>query len=72
VIAAIAAVLGHHGISIASLIQHDPGDDTSPDAPVPLVMMTHLAIEAHLLAALREIDRLAVVTPPSVRLGVEE
>jgi homoserine dehydrogenase len=72
VIAAIAAVLGRHGISIASLIQHDPGDDTSPDAPVPLVMMTHLAVEAHLLAALREIDRLEVVTPPSVRLGVEE
>jgi homoserine dehydrogenase len=72
VIAAIAAVLGHHGISIASLIQHDPGDDTSPDAPVPLVMMTHMAVEAHLLTALREIDRLDVVTPPSICLGVEE
>jgi homoserine dehydrogenase len=72
VIAAIATVLGRHGISIASLIQHDPGDDAPPDAPVPLVMMTHLAVEAHLLAALREIDRLDVVTPPSVCLGVEE
>ena len=52
VIAAIARVLGDHGISIASLIQHDPGDDAPPDAPVPLVMMTHLAVEAHLRAAL--------------------
>ncbi len=72
VIAAIATFLGRHGISIASLIQHDPGDDTSPDAPVPLVMMTHLAVEANLLAALGEIDRLDVVSAPSVCLGVEE
>ena len=72
VIAAIARVLGEHRISIASLIQHDPGDDAPPDAPVPLVMMTHLAVEAHLRAALEEIDRLDVVRAPSVRLGVEE
>ena len=71
-IAAIARVLGEHGISIASLIQHDPGDDAPPDAPVPLVMMTHLAVEAHLRAALAEIDRLDVVRAPSVCLGVEE
>ena len=71
-IAAIARVLGDHGISIASLIQHDPGDDAAPGAPVPLVMMTHLAVEAHLRAALAEIDRLDVVSRPSVCLGVEE
>jgi homoserine dehydrogenase len=72
VIAAIATILGAHGISIASLIQHDPGDDSPPGAPVPLVMMTHLAIEAHLLDSLREIDRLDVVHAPSICLGVEE
>jgi homoserine dehydrogenase len=72
VIAAIATVLGRHGISIASLIQHDPGDDSPPDSPVPLVMMTHLAVEAHLVAALREIDDLDVVHAASVCLGVEE
>jgi homoserine dehydrogenase len=72
VIAAIARVLGEHRISIASLIQHDPGDDTAPDSPVPLVMMTHLAVEAHLRAALEEIDKLDVVRAPSVCLGVEE
>jgi len=72
VIAAIARVLGDHGISIASLIQHDPGDDSLPDAPVPLVMMTHLAVEADLRKSLREIDRLDVVHPPTVLLGVEE
>ncbi len=72
VIAAIARVLGDHKISIASLIQHDPGDDAAPDAPVPLVMMTHLAVEAHLLNSLREIDNLDVVRAPSVCLGVED
>jgi len=72
VLAAIAHVLGVHGISIASVIQHDPGDDAPPDAPVPLVIMTHTAIAANLMAGLAEIDRLDVVHAPSVCLGVEE
>ncbi len=72
VIAAISRVLGDHEISIASLIQHDPGDDDTPSTPVPLVMMTHVAVDAHLRAALREIDRLEVVRLPTVCLGVGE
>ena len=71
-LAALAQVLGEHGISIASVIQHDPGDDAPENSPVPLVIMTHLAVEAELRAALREIDRLDVVHAPSVCLGVEE
>ena len=70
-IATLATALGTRGISIASVIQHDPGDD-SPDGVVPLVIMTHLAVEADLKAAVAEIDRLDVVRPPSVCLGVEE
>jgi homoserine dehydrogenase len=72
VLAAIATVLGAHSISIASVIQHDPGDDAPPGGPVPLVIMTHMAIEADLMSALAEIDRLEVVRAPSVCLGVEE
>jgi len=72
VLAAIAQILGRHGISIASVIQHDPGDDAPRNSPVPLVIMTHLAIEAELHAALREIDVLDVVHAPSICLGVEE
>ena len=72
VIGAVAQVLGHHGISIASIIQHDPGDDDHPDSPVPLVIMTHSAIEADVCAAVAEIDALDAVRAPSVRLGVEE
>ena len=71
VLAALAHVLGLHEISIASVIQHDPGDD-APDAPVPLVIMTHVAVEAKLTAALAAIDRLDVVRAPSVCLGVED
>jgi homoserine dehydrogenase len=72
VLARLAQVLGDHGISIASVIQHDPGDDAPPDSPVPLVIMTHLAIQADLDAALETIDHLGVVHAPSVCLGVED
>jgi homoserine dehydrogenase len=72
VLAALAQILGEHGISIASVIQHDPGDDAPENSPVPLVIMTHLAVEAELRAALSEIDCLGVAHAPSVCLGVEE
>ncbi len=72
VVGAIAQVLGRHGISIASVIQHDPGKSPQPGATVPLVIMTHLAGEAALRNALSEIDQLGVVVPPSVCLGVED
>lgn len=72
VLAALAQALGAHAISIASVIQHDPGDEAPADSPVPLVIMTHSAIEADVTAALAEIDRLDVVRAPSVCLGVEE
>ena len=42
-LAKLAKILGERGISIASLIQHDPGDDEPDESPVPLVIMTHLA-----------------------------
>jgi homoserine dehydrogenase len=72
VLAKLAQILGDRGISIASVIQHDPGDGSPDDGPVPLVIMTHLAIQADLYAALSEIDRLEVVHAPSICLGVED
>ena len=72
VLARLAQILGDKGISIASVIQHDPGDDAPSDSPVPLVIMTHLAVQADLYAALEVIDRLEVVHAPSVCLGVED
>jgi homoserine dehydrogenase len=72
VLASLAQALGAHAISIASVIQHDPGDDAPLGSPVPLVIMTHTAVEADLTAALAQIDRLDVVRAPSICLGVEE
>jgi homoserine dehydrogenase len=72
VLAKLATILGEHGISIASVIQHDPGDDAPEQSPVPLVIMTHHAIQANLHAALVEIDQLDVVHAPSVCIGVED
>jgi homoserine dehydrogenase len=72
VLARLAQILGDRGISIASVIQHDPGDDAPENSPVPLVIMSHLAIQADVAAALEEIDRLDVVHAPTVCLGVED
>jgi homoserine dehydrogenase len=72
VLARLAQILGEKGISIASVIQHDPGDDAPEKSSVPLVIMTHLAVQADLHAALSVIDQLEVVHGPSICLGVED
>jgi homoserine dehydrogenase len=38
---------------------------------VPVVMMTHEAVEGQMRAALAEIDRLSVIGAPTVMLRVE-
>src|SRR5262249_46571408 len=68
VLAQVAGILGRHDISILSVLQKGRGG--SADA-VPVVMMTHEAIEGHMRAALEEIDRLQVVAAPTVMLRVE-
>ena len=72
VLAKLATILGEHAISIASVIQHDPGDDSPEQSRVPLVIMTHHAIQADLHASLIEIDQLDVVHAPSICIGVED
>jgi homoserine dehydrogenase len=69
VLAAITGVLGRHGISIASVIQHEPSDD-GHGAIVPLVIMTHTADDGDAAEAVTSIDRLVCVRPGSVRLRV--
>jgi len=70
VLAQIARILGDHQISISSVIQHEAGEEHAP-ALVPLVIMTHTAVTRAIEQALAEIDKLAVVRPPSVCLPVE-
>ncbi|MFM2097292.1 MAG: hypothetical protein RIS70_4416, partial [Planctomycetota bacterium] len=68
VLAEITGILGRHQISIASVIQHEPSENF--DGFVPLVIMTHEAMEGEAAAAVAEIDRLPVVRGNSVRMRV--
>ena len=65
VLSQVAGILGRHDISIATVIQKGRA------GAVPIVMMTHEALERNMAAALEEIDRLGVVALPTVLLRVE-
>ena len=68
VLAKISKVLGQHRISISSVIQKDPNEARS----VPLVIVTHEALEKDVQRAIRLIDRLDVVRRPTMLLRIEE
>ena len=68
VLARITGILGNHGISIASVIQHDVSG--SPDTGVPLVIMTHQCASIAVRQAISIIDQTDVVRGRSVCLSV--
>lgn len=65
--AKIAAVLGRHGISIASVVQKE----RKQAKIVPVVMMIHEAKEKNMRLALEQIDRLNVIKKKTVAIRVE-
>jgi len=67
VLAQIAGCLGRHNISIQSMIQPERHEADS----VPIVLMTHTALEADITQALREIDKLDIVTQATHLIRVE-
>ena len=67
VLAKISGILGQRGISISSVIQKERREGES----VPIVMMTHEAIERDAQDALSEIDALPVITAKSMLIRVE-
>jgi homoserine dehydrogenase len=67
VLSSIAGILGRYQISIASVIQK--GRET--EGPVPIVMMIHEARESDVQEAIREIDRLPVISDPTRIIRVE-
>jgi homoserine dehydrogenase len=67
VLAQISGILGQHGISIESMIQK--GRKTG--GTVPLVVMTHAAVERDVQEALQEIDQLSCVSEKAVLIRVE-
>jgi homoserine dehydrogenase len=73
VLADIASVLGRHGISVASMIQHEAESDSPADGStlfVPIVIMTHSATAGAMSKAFEGIDQLATVKGPSIHMRV--
>ncbi len=68
VLSRISGVLGKNNISISSVIQKGRGGAEA----VPLVMMSHEAVEHDLRKALDEIDRMDCVAGKTVVIRVEE
>ena len=66
VLGRVATHLGEHGVSVASIIQKEFG------APmVPLIILTHAAVEKNFRTALARIDAEPFVTEPSAFIRVE-
>jgi homoserine dehydrogenase len=69
-LAQLARALGDHKISISSVIQPEAAEDRE-GAVVPLIFMTHNAVDANVRAALTEINGLTCLRLPSVCMKVE-
>jgi homoserine dehydrogenase len=67
VLSRIAGILGENRISIASVIQKGRGFEEA----VPIVMLTHEAIESSVQKALTEINQLEVVAGPTQVIRIE-
>ncbi len=67
VLSQIAGVLGRQGISISSVLQKGRKDGQT----VPVVIMTHTAVERQVQTALREIDRMPFISAPTTLIRVE-
>jgi homoserine dehydrogenase len=76
VLADVADVLGRHGISLASVMQHEVPEVVDSGAKskplVSLVIMTHRTKEGQIRAADRELDRLSSLRPTRIRMPVAD
>jgi homoserine dehydrogenase len=68
VLSKISGILGKYNISISSVIQKGRGTGRN----VPVVMMTHKALERDVRSALDEIDVLPLVSGKTVLIRVED
>ncbi len=67
VLSRVTGILGEHGISIASVIQHAP---TAGSGAVPLVIMTHACSSTAIRRAVAHIEASDVVVGPAVCMSV--
>jgi homoserine dehydrogenase len=65
----VATVLGRHHISLASVMQKEPHH---AGRTVPVVILTHPALEKNLDAALRVLEEAEAVGSKSIRLRIED
>ena len=76
VFADITDILGRHGISLASVIQHEApeldDDATDRELVVPIVVMTHRTTEGRIRAAEAELHNLRSLRPPVVRMSISD
>ncbi|MCM8822257.1 MAG: homoserine dehydrogenase [Candidatus Omnitrophica bacterium] len=68
VLARVAEILGKNNISIASVIQKKE----NPEHAVPIVMLTHRAVEKNIRRAIEEIDKLSCIKKTTRMIRVEE
>lgn len=68
VLSKVSGVLANYGISISSVIQKGRQEN----GYVPIVMLTHEAVERNLKKARAEIDRLPIIKGESVSIRIEE
>jgi len=68
VLAKISGILGKHDISIATVTQKA----RMASRVVPIVMMTHAALEGDMARALKEIDALGAIKKKTVRIRIED
>ena len=68
VFAALAAILGKYSISISSVLQKEPQDESA--SVVPVVITTHRAKEGDVAKALEEIDRLETTRGTGVCINI--
>jgi len=67
VLSQISGVLGHNGISISSVLQKGRKDGET----VPVVIMTHTAVEHQVQSALHDINRMPFISEPATLIRVE-
>ncbi len=68
VLSRISGILGANGISVAAVIQKG----REVEGAVPIVMLTHEAIESSVKLALNEIDQLDIVLAPTQSIRIED
>jgi homoserine dehydrogenase len=69
VLARIATILANHGISLLSVLQHEPPAGIKANL-VPVIIATHEAKYADVAAALAEVDALEAVEAPCVCIPI--